>query len=327
MTINRRDLIALSTVALGGIAVGADRATKANSKRAQVLRLWPNTPPGAAGKLPQERFEERIQGGVSNRVIAGIAQPQLECVRPQKPNGAALLVIPGGGYVEEWIDKEGFEIAERFAAAGITSFILRYRLPREGWTQLLDAPLQDAQRAVRVMRARAWELKIDPERICAMGFSAGAHLAASLSTRGSAAYSPVDDADVGPVRPDLCALLYPLIDMSVVAHNASVKTAMFGPAADEADILAHTPTRSVDPETPATFLVSAFDDPLVSPQHSIGYAMALRENRVAAELHLFEEGGHGFGVRQPASMPVAAWPSLFLTWAARHGYLQRSPGL
>jgi acetyl esterase/lipase len=324
MTINRRELFALSAVALGGIAPATDRAAKANSNVTQVLRLWPNSPPGAAGELPKERFEERVQGGVANRVVSGVAQPQLECVRPSKPNGAALLVIPGGGYVEEWIDKEGFEIAERFAAAGITSFILRYRLPREGWTQLLDAPLQDAQRAIRIMRTRASELQIDPKRICAMGFSAGGHLAASVATRGSAAYPSVDNADMGSSRPDICALLYPLIDMSVVAHNAPIKTAMLGPAADEADILAHTPTRSVDRDTPPTFLVSAFDDPLVSPQHSIGYANALRENKVSAELHLFEEGGHGFGVRQPPSMPVAAWPNLFLTWAARHGYLQHS---
>ena len=102
---------------------------------------------------------------------------------------------------------------------------------------------------------------------------------------------------------------------------------MLGSSANEADILAHTPTRSVDHETPPTFLVSAFDDPLLSPQHSIGYANALRENKVSTELHIFQEGGHGFGIRQPANMPVAAWPNLFLTWAARHGYLQRSQNI
>jgi acetyl esterase/lipase len=324
MAINRRDLIAFSAVALGGIAVADSRATEANSKGGEVLKLWPTVPPGAAGPLPQEHVEERIQGGVTNRVLIGVAQPRLECVRPPKPNGAALLLMPGGGYVEEWIDKEGFEIAERFAAAGITSFILRYRLPREGWTQLLDAPLQDAQRAIRVLRARASELRIDPKRICAMGFSAGGHLAASVSTRGSAAYSPVDDADVGSVRPNLCALLYPLIDMDVVAHNESIKTMMLGSGANEADRLAHTPTRFIDHDTPPSFLVQAFDDPLVSPQHSIQYANALRAQKISAELHLFEEGGHGFAVRQPADMPVAAWPGLFLTWAARHGYLEGS---
>ena len=324
MIISRRELLALSAVALSGIAAGGEQPRKANARGAQVLRLWPSTPPGATGNLPREHFEERVQGGVANRVLVGVAQPQLECVRPRKPNGAALLVIPGGGYIEEWIDKEGGEIAERFAAAGITSFILHYRLPREGWTHPLDAPVQDAQRAIRVLRARASELQIDPRRICAMGFSAGGHLAASVSTRGLATYPQVDDADVGSARPDLCALLYPLIDMSVVAHNEAIKAAMLGAAADEADILAHTPTRSVDHDTPPTFLVSAFDDPLVSPQHSIGYANALRENKVSAELHIFEAGGHGFGVRQPATMPVAAWPALFLSWAARHGYLTPS---
>ena len=211
-TVNRRDLLALSAVGLSGIAVGAERARNAGSKSAEVLKLWPTLPPGATGKLPEEHFEERIQGGVSNRVLVGVARPQLEWVRPRKPNGAALLVIPGGAYIEEWIDKEGFEIAERFAAAGITSFILRYRLPREGWAQLLDAPVQDAQRAVRVLRARAAELQIDHKRICAMGFSSGGHLAASVSTRGSAAYPSLDDADAGSARPDLCALLYPLIE-------------------------------------------------------------------------------------------------------------------
>ncbi len=128
MTINRRDLLALSAVGLSGIAVGGERARNAGSTSAEILKLWPTLPPGATGKLPEEHFEERVQGGVSNRVLVGVARPQLEWVRPRKPNGAALLVIPGGAYIEEWIDKEGFEIAERFAAAGITSFILRYRL-------------------------------------------------------------------------------------------------------------------------------------------------------------------------------------------------------
>jgi acetyl esterase/lipase len=148
--LDRRTLMGLAAAAL---AVPASAQAQAE-RPPEILRLWPDRPPGAPAQLPQERIEERTEDGVVYKVVVGIGEPNLTIVRPPNPNGAALLVIPGGGYVEEWYEKEGFEIAQRFAPAGITSFILRYRLPQDGWAEPTAVALQDAQRAVRLIRAR-----------------------------------------------------------------------------------------------------------------------------------------------------------------------------
>jgi acetyl esterase/lipase len=284
----------------------------------EILRLWPGRPPGAPERLPQERIERIDGGGVLDRVAVGVGEPYVTIVRPPEPNGAVLLLIPGGGYVGEWFDKEGHEIAGRFAPAGVTSAVLRYRLPGEGWAERALAPVQDAQRAVRLIRARASALGVDPSRLCAMGFSAGGHLAAMLVTRRTPAYAPIDSADAGPTRPDLAALGYPVIDVGMIERTGGTSTALLGGSPRLEEIRANTPSRFVDETTPPLFIVHAADDPLVPVEHSLGLAAALRARGVPVELHLFEEGGHGFGVRE-TGRPVATWPELFLAWARRHG--------
>jgi acetyl esterase/lipase len=316
--LDRRTLMGLAAAAL---AVPASAQAQAE-RPPEILRLWPDRPPGAPAQLPQERIEERTEDGVVYKVVVGIGEPNLTIVRPPNPNGAALLVIPGGGYVEEWYEKEGFEIAQRFAPAGITSFILRYRLPQDGWAEPTAVALQDAQRAVRLIRARAPTLGLDPARVCAMGFSAGGHLAASLSTRSEAAYRAVDAADAGSTRPDLAVLIYPAIDMSLSMRDVWRPVALLGSEPSKEAMLAHTPSRFVNRATPPTFLVHTVDDQLVSVEHSLIYATALQAQKVPFELHIFEEGRHGFALRRPAEVPVAAWPDLFLRWATRHQFLQ-----
>jgi acetyl esterase/lipase len=315
--LDRRTLIGLAAAAL---AVPA--STQAQAERPpEKLRLWPDRPPGAPTQVPQERTEERTEDGVVYKVAVGIGEPNLTIVRPPNSNGAILLVIPGGGYVEEWFEKEGFEIAHRFAPAGITSFILRYRLPQEGWAQPAAVALQDAQRAVRLIRARAPAMGLDPARVCAMGFSAGGHLTADLSTRGEAAYPAVDAADKGSTRPDLAVLVYPAIDMELSMRDVWRPVALLGSEPGQEAMSAHTPSRFVNRATPPTFLVHTVDDQLVSVQHSFTYAAALQAQKVPFELHIFEEGRHGFALRRPAEVPVAAWPDLFLRWATRHRFV------
>jgi|1186.fasta_scaffold65805_1 acetyl esterase/lipase len=315
--LDRRTLMGLTAAAL---AVSASARAQAE-RPPEIIRLWPDRPPGAPAQVPQERIEERTEDGVVYKVAVGIGEPNLTIVRPPNPNGAILLVIPGGGYVEEWFEKEGLEIAHRFAPAGITSFILRYRLPQEGWAQPTAVALQDAQRALRLIRARAPTMGLDPARVCAMGFSAGGHLTADLSTRSEAAYSAVDAADKGSTRPDLAVLVYPAIDMELSMRDVWRPVALLGSEPGQEAVSVHTPSRFVNRATPPTFLVHAVDDQLVSVQHSLTYAAALQAQKVPFELHIFEEGRHGFALRRPAEVPVAAWPDLFLRWAARHRFV------
>jgi len=320
--LDRRVLLSLAATA----AAGPARAGEAPPPDpAETIPLWPGKPPGARDPLPRETIIDRIRtSGVQDRFVTGVGRPLLTIFRPAQPNGAACLICPGGSYIRVVIDKESFEVGHRLAQAGVTSFVLRYRLPAEGWDHAADVPLQDAQRALRLIRANAAHFAIDPARVCAMGFSAGGHVAASLATRHDAAvYAPVDAADRQSARPDLSALMYPVIDMARPFAHAGSRGALLGKSPTPAEEAAYSPHRHVAPATPPTFLVHAWDDPSVPTENSLNYLAALRAAKVPAEAHLFEEGGHGFGIRLAQGKPAAAWPDLFLRWAARRGWLGR----
>lgn len=188
---------------------------------ADVISLWPGTPPGGEGVTLTETVIEAspTPDVFRERSVRGISKPALIVYRPLRPNGSALLLIPGGGYNRQLIDREADEGSRLFNKAGITVFVLRYRLPAEGWQNGADVPLQDAQRAMRMIRANAAKLTIDPARIAIIGFSAGGHVAASLLTRFAApVYAPVDPIDKLDARPNLAALLYPVITMGQGGH-------------------------------------------------------------------------------------------------------------
>lgn len=289
----------------------------------EVVYLWPDRAPGTIGAIPKDEVFDRIAAsGFQDRIVTRIGQPRMTVFRPARPNGSAALIIPGGAYIRVVIDKEGFETAHRLADAGVTAFVLRYRLPGEGWANSRDVPLQDAQRAIRLIRARAAGFRIDPRRVAVLGFSAGGHVAASLSTRHAAkVYDPVDVADRQDARPDRAALIYPVIHMSSPqAHRVSRETLLGANASPELEA-AYSSHLHVDAATPPTFLVHALDDDSVTPANSLDYLAALRNAGVRAEGHFFEEGGHGFGIRLAQGKPAAAWPELFLAWAARQGLL------
>jgi acetyl esterase/lipase len=289
----------------------------------EIVKLWPGRPPGALATLPREQIVDRVKtSGFQDRIVTGIGEPLMTVFRPTRPNGAACLVAPGGSYLRVVIDKEGFEIGRRLADAGVTSFILRYRLPAEGWARPWDVPLQDAQRAVRLIRAGAARHGIDPARIACLGCSAGGHVAASLATsHARPVYTPVDEADRLPARPDLSVLLYPVIDMSPPYAHPGSRTSLLGASPTPEMETAHSPHRQVTAATPPTFLVHAADDTTVPVENSLDYLAALRAAKVPAEAHIFEEGGHGFGIYLARGKPAHAWPDLFLAWAARRGWL------
>jgi acetyl esterase/lipase len=316
MAPDRRSLLALAAAAALPAPALADAPDPP-----EVVPLWPGPPPGMPSAPPREEVVDRFAtSGFQDRYAAHVARPTLTVFRPARPNGAALLIIPGGGYVRVVIDKEGFEVGRRMAAAGITCFVLRYRLPGDGWAHAADVPFQDAQRAIRVIRAGAQDFRIDPGRVWAIGFSAGGHVSASLATRWDAAiYPPGDAADVLSARPDLSAVMYPVMAMSrPFAHEGS-RQALLGAAPAPEIEAAYSPQLHVRGDTPPTFLAHAWDDPAVPVANSLAYLAGLRAAQVRAEAHLFEEGGHGFGILLARGKPAAAWPELFLAWAARHG--------
>jgi acetyl esterase/lipase len=240
---------------------------------------------------------------------------------PYLPKGiprAAVLVIPGGGYKHVVIDKEGFETAEWLARQGFAAFVLRYRLPGDGWAAGPDAPLQDAQRAMRVVRTRCAALGIDPHRTVVLGFSAGGHLAARLATRfNESTYAPRDATDQLSARPDAAALLYPVITFTGDGVHVGSRDFMLGANPSPERLRAWSAQNGATPDTPPTLIVHAADDASVPLRNAMLMFDALRAVNVPVDLHVFARGGHGFGLRAIEGHPVAAWPTLVTDWVVR----------
>ncbi|HXC55905.1 MAG TPA: alpha/beta hydrolase [Rhizomicrobium sp.] len=324
---DRRSVLGLGALALAGAALPSRAADVPSSDRlpgdpAEIVPLWPKTPPGGKGvHLKLDIFERSPTPELfRDRAVTDIQEPVLTVFRPDKPDGSALLLAPGGGYKRVVIDKEGFEAARRLNGAGVTVFVLRYRLPFEGWANGPDVPLQDAQRAMRLIRARAGEFAVDPRRVGVLGFSAGGHVAASLITRFDAkVYAPADAIDKQDARPDFAGLMYPVVSMIPPIAHAGSREKLLGADPGAAQQAAYSCERLVTARTPPTFLALAADDKEVDPQNSLAMAASLRGAGVPSELHMFEEGGHGFGLRLAQGRPAAIWPDLLLRWGARHG--------
>ena len=312
-------------LAMSGVvpAFAGTRAVAATLTPEETIPLWPaGVPGGEVMPLMLDTVERSTVPDSHDRLISKIAHPQLTVFRPQTPDGSAVLIIPGGGYLFEALDLEGFAPASLFAARGITAFVLTYRLPAEGWKNAADAPLQDAQRAMRILRARCRDYGYEPTRVGVLGFSAGGHLAASLATKYEAeSYAPMDEIDTYDPRPSFAGLVYPVITMlPPYAHEAS-REKLLGTKATVAQRTAYSVERAVSAATPPTFLCAAGDDPDVPIENSLMMFAGLRAARVPSELHIFEKGGHGFGLGPPTE-PVSQWPELFLRWGASRTYFR-----
>lgn len=295
MRIHRRLLLALA------LAAGAFQPSPASARRREDLTwpsperlpLWPGEPPGGPG-------------------ATNAALPELHVFRPTAPDGSALLVLPGGGYETVSVFNEGLDAARRFAAMGVTVFVLPYRLPAEGWAHL--APLQDAQRAVRLIRARAGEFGVAPERLGLLGFSSGGHLAADLGVSfDEAAYAPADAIDAASARPAFLGLVYPVTSLRPRGKARSGHN-LFGGEAPAELLDARSPVLRVKPETPPSFVVHAIDDPIAPVENSLDWIAACRAVGVSVEAHLLAAGGHGFGMSLPQDNPGSRWPELFAEW-------------
>jgi acetyl esterase/lipase len=307
----RRTLLTATGLAAAGPALAA---------APRVIPIWPNGPPGGEGVSVTEAVVERNPppNPLRDRYVKHVRTPTLTVFAPARPNGASLLMTPGGGYKWVVMDKEGYECAERFAAAGVTVYVASYRLPADGWAAGPAAPLQDAQRALRLVRS----LATDPARVGVMGFSAGGHVAGCLSLMWDApTYAPVDAVDGLSARPDLSMLMYPVATMYPAFAHAGSREQLLGvaPTADQERRWSLEDSARAD--APPTFLLHAGDDASVPVENSLRLYDALRAAKVPTELHVFEEGGHGFGLRFTAGKPVAAWPALVEAWWKRKGFV------
>jgi acetyl esterase/lipase len=317
--LNRRRLLALASAvfvpdlfAQGTRPAPPPRTLPQAWSAAPALPLWPGEPPGAKGFAPQALPPDWPAVFVRN-----IARPELHVFRPAQPDGRALLVIPGGAYQFVSVGNEGVELAERVTALGITVFVLTYRLPGEGWAPRSDVPLQDAQRAMRLIRAQAERFAIDPAGVAAVGFSAGGHLAATLATRhGQRVYADVDAADRESARPLAIGLIYPVVTMQKAWTHALSRSLLLGDAPSDAEVDAASAELHVGDTTPPLFIVHAMDDEAVPVENSIRLMNAMRAARRPVEAHLLQEGRHAFGIGRPET-PSAHWIELFDAWWRR----------
>jgi acetyl esterase/lipase len=282
--------------------------------------LWPGPPPGATKPLPKPEWAMFPDPAYPQLWIKGIAVPEVSVFRPALADGSAILAIPGGGYGFLAVQNEGLHPAERFNADRTTVFVLSYRLPGEGWSNRSLVALQDAQRAMRLIRSRAAEFRIDPARLGILGFSAGGHLAADLAvSHAERVYAPVDAADALSARPAFAGLIYPVTTMAVGLTHGGSRDALLGPSPSPALIAARSPLEHIGSDTPPCFLVHAFDDDTVPVGDSLAWISACKKAKVSVEAHLLAKGGHGFGLHLPSDDPGSRWPDLFALWLRQHG--------
>ena len=323
MTLDRRSFVTLP-IAAAALSTVADVAWAASMGPSASIRLWPGEAPGLMNPALKDNVIERsTDPTLHDRAMDHIRTPRIDVFRPARPNGAAVLIAPGGGYQRVVQDKEGYEVANWLTERGITAFVLFYRLPGDGWRDRANVPLADAQRAMRLIRSRAAEFGVDPKRVAAMGFSAGGHLCADLTTRyGRQVYAPVDTADTLDARPMLSAPIYPVVSMDrAIAHRGSRDTLLGADPTNET-VAEHSPDKQVTAQAPPCFLVHAEDDKTVPVANSLIFRDALKTAGVPVETHLFDKGGHGFGWgRNTVGKPVHLWPDLWLAWAKGQGLL------
>ncbi|TSB02431.1 alpha/beta hydrolase [Sphingorhabdus contaminans] len=328
MTIDRRTMIGLAATGMAGVAFGQTPPPLTGGalpaglpQPTETIDLWPKGAPGApAAGLTETVNERSTDPQLTDRAVFGISRPRMAVFRPSRPNGAAVLITPGGGYRWVVVDKEGYELGRWLSARGYTVFVLFYRLPGEGWAAGPNVVLQDCQRAMRLIRHRAAAYAIDPERVAAMGFSAGGHACADLAARfATPVYDAVDQADSLSARPFVAAPIYPVISMSAPIAHAGSREKLVGTTAPASKEAAHSPHLNIPANAPPHFILHAEDDDVVPVENALILRAALRAKNIPVETHLFTHGGHGFGLRKTIGKPVEAWPDLFTAWAHSQG--------
>jgi len=275
----------------------------------EPVRLWPGKPPGETTVLPAEvdttKPTDRLVNGKRIVRLGNVSEPTITIYSPDpaKNTGAAVIVAPGGGYTILAYELEGSEVCEWLNSIGVTGVLLKYRVPQREGRERYEAPFEDAQRAMGIVRSRAKDFGIDPQRIGMLGFSAGAHLTAVLSNHhGGRTYERIDAADDVSCRPDFTLLIYPAY-LTIKEKNNEI-----------------APELPVSTKTPPTFVVMTEDDS-VRVENALFYYLALKNAGVRAEMHLYPEGGHGYGL-QRTKAAVTTWPARAEEWMRSEGILR-----
>jgi acetyl esterase/lipase len=275
--------------------------------------LYPGKIPYAIAIENREEIDVRPEGF---RFFRKTSIPTLTVFRPEHPNGQAVLILPGGGYAGTAFDHEGIDVATYLNRSGITAIILRYRIPSDTYcTQKHLAPLRDALEGIRYIRRMAGEWKLQANRIGILGFSAGGHLAATASTLYDRQVVEIPD-DAISARPDFSILIYPVISFKEPHLHAGSRRNLLGDNPDPQFLSLFSPEEQITTSSPPPFLVHAADDKTVSVQNSILYYQAAISRGLKAELHLYPEGGHGFGLKNKSSSDY--WPDRLIHWLSKY---------
>ncbi len=291
---------------LTGAGIQADNSDQ-HPQTVQVVDLYDGAIPGEIKRPDQEVYSNQQ---TPNLFIGNINQPTISIypADPEKANGTAVIIFPGGGYWGVSIIKEGYDVAERLNGLGITAFVVKYRTPSDNtMTNRMYGPLQDAQQAIHFVRSNSDQWQLDPNKIGVMGFSAGGHLASSAATHFD---HPVQEAHKNAnLRPDFQILLYPVISMKDgITHNGS-RQGLLGAEPDADDVQWYSNETQITESTPSAFIVHASDDPIVPVANSLLYTQALAQHHIQGELILVPYGGHGFGMRHSFD-----WFTSLTTW-------------
>lgn len=294
---------------VGAVFMGHAQAAPAPP---EIVPLWPQNQWTSPVSGPERTGRE----GTSLGAVSNISEARMEIYRPERPNGSAAVIFGGGGYYRIQIGGAARPAALWLQSIGVTAAVVYYRLPGDGWSPV--SPFQDGQRAMRLIRSRAVELNIDPQRIGAIGFSAGGNLAGITGTRyDTQFYPPIDERDRVSSRPDFLAMIYPVVSLRPPLDKTRSRREL-APQADSVE--AYSVEAHVRRDMPPVFLAQAADDPIADIGHSIAMFQATHAVGVPVELHAFEKGGHSWGIGKPGTL-VAQWPRLFAQWARSHGFL------
>lgn len=291
------------------------------TKAQQVLPLYGDQPiPNSKPTADQEKIDTS-KTPPFRLSYSKVSRPTLTVYTPPEgtANGTAVVVCPGGGYLHLAMTHEGIDVAHWLNSLGITAFVLKYRLPSD--ETMIDktiGPLQDAQRAIQVVRQRAADWGVDVNRVGIIGFSAGGHLASTAGTHFDDVV--IDNKDHISLRPDFMVLLYPVISFSDSIGHRGSRDNLLGKDPDPAKVLAYSNELRVTPQTPPAFIVQAEDDKTVMVVNSLYFYEALVRNHVPAELTIYPRGGHGFGLHNPTT-GADQWPDRAAAWMKVNGWL------
>lgn len=264
------------------------------AQKKETIKIWQEKPIYSLASVDHERVEQTNNG--TSIYYYDVTFASLEYFKPEKPNGTAVIVCPGGGYVRLAYSYEGIATAKWFAKNGISAFVLKYRLPNDSLMEHKEfAPLADAQQAIYYLRKNAGKFRIDPNKIGIIGFSAGGHVASTLSTHFQK--SIIKNDEKINLRPDFSILIYPVISMKKEITHSGSKKALLGKNPSDSLVNQFSNELQITHDTPPTFLVHAADDKSVLVENSIRYFQGLKENNIIAAMHVFQKGGHGFAMK------------------------------